>query len=164
MSSQDSFEHIACFWNTIPSSGASQQLERPHRWNTHKLRQLSRMEIAVLGESIVAAWAQKAGWSEVGRQIRGRGYELDLVVKRDSEFRVIEVKTRLFPIREPDFNITTNWLSISKQCSMTRGAKELISKGQMSARGTISAELFAVDILKDQRLRVYRWPDVFQMS
>jgi Holliday junction resolvase-like predicted endonuclease len=164
MPSKESFPHLEDFMNTIPLSTGFQRILRPHRWDLDTLRKLERQNIAALGESVVAAWAQKTGWTALGQQIRGRGYELDLVIFRGQEFRVIEVKTRLFPRREPDFNLMNQWLSTAKQAAVTRGVKDLIHRRRIATNGSISVELFAVDILKDLQLRVYRWPDVFRMS
>jgi Holliday junction resolvase-like predicted endonuclease len=158
------YPHIDQFMNAIPQSASFQRILRPHRWDMDSLRQLERQEIASLGESVIAAWAQKAGWTTLGRQLRGRGYELDLVTLRGNECRIIEVKTRLFPRQEPDLYIMSNWLSSAKQAAITRGVHDLIHRGRIGTRGSISVELFAVDILRDLKIRVYRWPDVFSIS
>ena len=164
MQSTKPHPHIEHFMNATPLSASFQRILRPHRWDMDTLRQLERQEIASLGESVIAAWAQKAGWTQLGRQLRGRGYELDMVVYRGHEFRIIEVKTRLFPRQEPDLNIMSNWLSSAKQAAITRGVHDLIHRGRIVTRGSISVELFAVDILKELKIRVYRWPDVFSLS
>jgi hypothetical protein len=163
MQQENAYTHVAQFINDAPKFASFQQILMTHNWDVNDLVNLERPSIAALGETTISDWTKKAGWTEVGQRIRGRRYELDLVIHRGCEHRVIEVKTRLFPRHVPDFSILQGWLSSAKRSAMTRGVKDLVARGHIPTNSSISVELISVDILKDDLLRVCRWPDIFPL-
>ena len=158
--------HINIFWNSPPANGAFHQITRPHRWQNEAIRKLSLQEIGRLGENVVASWAEVAGWKVLARQKRNRGFELDLVLRRGSFLRVVEVKTRLFPGRVPDMNTTEAWLGFRKRQALQRGV-HFVLRGlgpEAKSLSSITCDLVAVDILKTHQISLYRWPDAFQLG
>ena len=158
--------HIDLFWNSRPANGAYHHVIRPHRWRHEEICKLRIQEIARLGENITAKWAEVAGWKILERQKRNRGFELDLVLQRDSFLRVIEVKTRVFPDAAPDMNTTEAWLGFKKRKALRRGVHFVLqSLGSEAKRiSSITCDLIAVDILKTGQISLFRWPDAFQLE
>ena len=160
------YPHIDIFWNSRPINGAYHHVTRPHRWENEFIGKLDLQEIARLGENVAAKWAEVAGWSVLERQKRNRGFELDLVLRRGSFLRVVEVKTRVFPKGAPDMNTTEAWLGFKKRQALQRGV-HFILRGlgtEAKSLSSITCDLVAVDILKTRQIAVYRWPDAVPLD
>ena len=154
------------FWNTSPANGSYHRLLRQHNWSPSEINKLDRRGIAQQGENIAAKWAEASAWTILERRKRNRGFELDLVIQRNQSLRIIEVKTRLYPASDPDMIVLEGWLNYKKKCSLVRGTKFVLNS--MGARAnqleSITCELVAVDILSNQHIAVYRWPDAFSLD
>ena len=158
--------HIYNFWNSAPPNGAFHRLIREHHWSRNQINQLNCQAVAQLGENIVAKWAEVGSWKILARQKRNRGFELDLVIQRDQYLRIVEVKTRLYPKNPPDMSLTEGWLNYKKRSAIQRGTKFILNAmGQKANRiKSISCDLVAIDILKNQSIAAYRWPDAFALE
>ncbi|QDU67161.1 YraN family protein [Engelhardtia mirabilis] len=53
-------------------------------------------DLGRLGEALAERTLTRAGWSVVGRRLRTEFAEVDLLARRGSELRLVEVKTRRF--------------------------------------------------------------------
>jgi Holliday junction resolvase-like predicted endonuclease len=158
--------HITNFWNSAPANGAFHKLICEHRWSLRQINALDRQGIALLGESIAAKWAEIGFWRILERQKRHRGFELDLVIQKNQSLRIIEVKTRLYPDTPPDMVLTEAWLNQKKRSALKRGAQFVLHSMGSAANhlNSITCDLVAIDVLKNQSIAVYRWPDVFSLA
>ncbi len=163
---QPDLTHIYHFWNSPPANGSFHRLVRPHRWSANEINKLDRKGIAQLGENIAAKWAEAGSWSILEQQKRHRGFELDLVIRRKQSLRIIEVKTRLYPASDPDMNVSEAWLNYKKRMALIRGTKFILNRMKQKANllDSITCELIAIDILKNQQIAVYRWPDACSLD
>jgi putative endonuclease len=153
---------LRSFWDKVSRKGF-EQIEVTHNWSTSLLRTLDRKLLGKLGENIVSKWAQLDGFVILHRSFRHTGFELDLVIQRDSWINILEVKTRLNPSHAPDMNITQGWINKRKRSALLRGMtflSDTISDGIGSVE-TITIDLVAIDIYDFQRkIKAYRWPNV----
>jgi len=115
---------------------------------------------------MVAAWARRCDWNVMFERKRHRGFELDLVLRRQDDIRIVEIKTRLCPMMPPDMNVVAGWLNQKKQRAMRRGARHLLGEfhRKLVSYRTISGELVAIDLLPENRALAYRWPDAFSLE
>ena len=163
MHGDETLSHLHEFWSDAPKNGAFNLVVRRHRWSPALLSKQDRYSLGKLGETITAKWAENCGFNVIARQIRHRGFELDLVTQREFDLRVIEVKTRLNPYKEPDMNVTMSWLNIKKKAALYRGVDFILNKMGSEAQKlrSVSFDLVVVDIRnREQSLLVYRWPNV----
>jgi len=157
---------IEKFLDSSPAREGFWQLEIDCYWARQIPDRSDLQAIARFGETMVAAWALRCGWNVMFERKRHRGFELDLVLRRQEEVRIVEIKTRLCPMRPPDMNIVAGWLSHKKQQAMRRGARHLLGELQskfVSFR-SITGELVAIDLLHENRALAYRWPDAFSLE
>lgn len=151
------------FWHKNPGRHGFNKTVRKHRWSAEILADLNAKAIGELGEKVAAKWAQSSGFQIIARGIRHIGFELDLVIRKDFDMRIIEVKTRLDPRAEPGGDATEAWLNRKKKNALVKGAEFILQKlgpDSITIR-SISFDLLVVDITKSNgQLSVYRWPDV----
>jgi Holliday junction resolvase-like predicted endonuclease len=148
------------FWNVRTGPRGYHHAERALGIKAGDLTRFSRLEVSKMGEAEVARLAARAGWDIVAQGLRGRGFELDLVLRRGTFVNIIEVKTRLFPKTPPEGALTSGWLNTRKLAAMRRGAESLLGSGKVSTRDHISFDLIGVDVGRDQWIRLYRWPNI----
>lgn len=53
-----------------------------------------RRQLAEAAESLVAGLLVRQGWRLLGRNVRGTGFELDLIAKKSGTLIIVEVKAR----------------------------------------------------------------------
>jgi len=123
--------------------------------NTEKT---SRYAQAALAETLVAAALYRQGWEIPWRNLRRRGFELDIVATKGRTFVVVEVK---FRARRPTtMSDTLNLLSTRKLRALQRGARYAYAKlrGQYD---TIRIDLAVVYPDQSHKLRIDYYVNVF---
>lgn len=153
------------FWNTSPSNGAYHRANFPFSFHPKALLSLKRSELARLGEQFVGKSAELAGWTVIHRGLRRTGFELDLVVLRESVVRVLEVKTIRNRHRDPDLEQTLRWLNQRKVRAIYRGC-QFLQQSFINADFdfvSLSCELIAANMQSDGSVILYRWPNAHEL-
>lgn len=149
------------FWNTIPTNGAYHRARFPLNLQAKGLLELTRSELARLGEDFVGKSAELAGWTIIHRGLRRAGFELDLVILRDATVRVLEVKTIRNRHQDPDLELTAGWLNHRKVQAMRRGCKFVLQSFKSAGFDfhSLSCELITANLRTDGTVTLYRWPN-----
>ena len=166
LSHEPSDPKIEKFLDSSPARAGFWQLDLDCHWAIKISDRSDLQAIARFGETIVAGLALGCGWNVMFERKRHRGFELDLVLRRQDEIRIVEIKTRLCPLMPPDMHVVAGWLNQKKQRAMRRGARHLLGEfhSNLVSFRTISGELVAIDLLPENRALAYRWPDAFSLE
>jgi len=158
--------HLQGFWNLAPNNGSFNSEVISHQINHEFLRTIDRFSLSKLGETIAANWALAAGWSLKRQRLRRCGFELDLVIQKNHVFKIVEVKTRLYPIRTPDLELTVNWMNHKKVSALRRGAAFWLQECayQKVRVESLECDLVAIDFKANQTIFAYRWPGACEIS
>ena len=154
------------FWNTEPVNGAYHRTRFLHSLHQTILLNLTRSELARLGEDFVGKSAERAGWTIIYRSLRRTGFELDLVVVRDATVRVLEVKTIRNRHQDPDLELTAGWLNQRKVQAVRRGCQFVVQtfKNGGLSFDSLSCELITANFGTDGSVTLYRWPNACELS
>jgi Holliday junction resolvase-like predicted endonuclease len=154
------------FWNKDPVNGAYHRATFSHSLQPSVLMNLKRLELARLGEDFVGKSAELAGWTITHRSLRRTGFELDLVALREATARVIEVKTIRNRQKDPDLELTAQWLNQRKVQAMRRGCQFVLQslKGAGFSFDSLSCELITANFRTDGSVTLYRWPNACELS
>jgi Holliday junction resolvase-like predicted endonuclease len=165
MIGEEQLRSIRHFWNNDSRKGL-QQIEVEHRWPASLLQNIDRKVLGRLGENIVSKWAQLLDFKVLYRSLRHTGFELDLVLQRNSSINVLEIKTRLNPLHAPDMNTTQGWMNERKKNAIVRGLhflSESLPDG-FHLIESVSVDLVAIDIeVGSKKIRAYRWPNILNI-
>ena len=106
-------------------------------------------------EQFVAEDYQSAGWTVLGRNVRGGGAELDLVVERGGEVRFVEVK-----LRPESDRVGIECITADKRRRLVRGARAFLSHYTGRVEGT-GFDVVLVKPGTDEGWTLDRWPNAF---
>jgi putative endonuclease len=90
----------------------------------------SRQALGQAGEAAAAAWYQANGYEVLGRNWRGRGGELDLILGRGREVVFCEVKTR----SSDAFGAPAEAVTPAKQARIRRLAAQWLAQSAVRGR------------------------------
>jgi Holliday junction resolvase-like predicted endonuclease len=157
--------HLA-FWNTNPVNGAYHRTRFSHSLQRTILLKLKRSELARLGEDFVGKSVELAGWTIIHRNLRRTGFELDLVILRETTVRLLEVKTIRNRHQDPDLELTAGWLNHKKVQAIHRGCQFVIQalKNADFSFDSLSCELITANFRTDGSVTLYRWPNACEFS
>lgn len=113
---------------------------------------------AALAETLVAAELYRQGWAICWRNLRRRGFELDIVATKGRTFVVVEVKFRA--CRPTTMSDALNLLSTRKHRALERGARYAYAK-QGAKYETIRIDLAVVYPDQSHKLRIDYYVNVF---
>jgi putative endonuclease len=118
----------------------------------------SRQDLGATGEAAAAAWLQARGYEVLGRNLRTRFGEIDLVARRGSLVVVVEVKSRT----SQRYGHPADAIGMRKQHRLARLAAACLRR--LGAEGCpVRFDAIAVNLDRGGRvLAVEHIPDAFQ--
>lgn len=154
------------FWNAQPQNGSYHFTEYSIATTRDLLQKIKPKDVAKLGESLAASRANAAGWTTLYRGLRHIGFELDLVLQKDTALRIIEVKTLRHHLFEPHLEVICGFMNHRKTEALRRGAGFLLSRlaDQKSLVHEITCELVVVHLRPHGAVKLYRWPDACKLN
>jgi Holliday junction resolvase-like predicted endonuclease len=127
--------------------------------------QKTKCTMGQTGENITAAAYAAKGWQIIGRRVRKRGLEIDLIAihPQNKIGKIIEVKTR--SVRNESFHrwgCVMGLISKSKSVALQRGAQHALDHF-LIPRGITSVSLdIVLVLLQSSAPSILRWSDVGQ--
>lgn len=154
------------FWNEKPKNGSYNFTDRSHTISVDSLRKLKRSEIAKLGESLAASWANSAGWMTLYQGLRHVGFEIDLVLQKTRRLRILEVKTIRHNDFVPHLEVICGFMNHRKIKALKRGANFLLSvlAEQKIVIEEITCDLVVLNLKPHGEVKAYRWPDACALN
>jgi putative endonuclease len=111
------------------------------------------------GETLAAAYLERAGYRIVGRNVRLRGGELDLVALDGTTLCFVEVRLR----SGSGYGTAEESIDARKRRRLVGAARELLATRRLPSHGALRFDVVAIDASREPpRIRLLR--DAFQVE